>query len=34
MKLNTPLRALVSRHTRELLRRYHAAGKLKTLLIE
>jgi len=30
MKLNTPLRALVSRHTRELLRRYHAAGKLKT----
>jgi len=30
MKLNTPLRALVSRHTRELLRRCHAAGKLKT----
>lgn len=30
MKLNTPLRVLVSRHTRELLRRYHAAGKLKT----
>ena len=30
MKANTPLRRLISRHTRELLRRYHKAGKLKT----
>lgn len=32
MKLHTPLRALISRHTRELLRRYHQAGKLKALI--
>jgi SNF2 family DNA or RNA helicase len=32
MKLHTPLRALISRHTRELLRRYHKAGKLKALI--
>jgi len=30
MKANTPLRRLISRHTRELLRRYHAQGKLMT----
>lgn len=30
MKAHTPLRRLISRHTRELLRRYHKAGKLKT----
>ena len=28
MKRHTPLRALISRHTRDLLRRYHQAGKL------
>jgi hypothetical protein len=32
MKLHTPLRALISRHTRELLRRYQQAGKLKALI--
>ncbi|NCC26725.1 MAG: helicase [Gammaproteobacteria bacterium] len=32
MKLHTPLRALISRHTRELLRRYREAGKLKALI--
>jgi len=32
MKGHTPLRALISRHTRELLRRYHQAGKLKALI--
>lgn len=30
MKANTPLRRLISRHTRELLRRYQKAGKLAT----
>jgi superfamily II DNA or RNA helicase len=30
MKTHSPLRALISRHTRELLRRYHQAGKLST----
>ncbi len=30
IKRSTPVRALVSRHTRELLRAYHAAGKLST----
>jgi hypothetical protein len=30
MKAQTPLKHLISRHTRELLRRYHKAGKLKT----
>ena len=30
MKGYSPLRALISRHTRELLRRYHQAGKLST----
>ena len=28
MKAHTPLRRLISRHTRQLLRRYHQAGKL------
>lgn len=28
MRANTPTRRLISRHTRELLRRYHRAGKL------
>ncbi len=32
MKGHTPLRALISRHTRELLRRYTQAGKLKALI--
>jgi superfamily II DNA or RNA helicase len=30
MKAQTPLKHLISRHTRELLRRYHKAGKLET----
>ncbi|MDE0417762.1 MAG: SNF2-related protein [bacterium] len=30
LKMNTPIRRLVSRHTRELLRRYHEAGMLST----
>ncbi|MBL26615.1 MAG: helicase [Rhodospirillaceae bacterium] len=30
MLSNTPIRRLVSRHTRELLRRYHKAGQLDT----
>jgi hypothetical protein len=30
MRLHTPIGRLVSRHTRELLRRYHKAGKLST----
>ena len=30
MRANTPLRRLVSRHTRELLRRYFQAGRLST----
>jgi SNF2 family DNA or RNA helicase len=30
MRLNTPINRLVSRHTRELLRAYFKAGKLKT----
>lgn len=34
MKANTPVRRLVSRHTRELLRRYFKAGKLKTRIAD
>lgn len=30
MKAYSPLKRLISRHTRELLRRYHKAGKLQT----
>ena len=30
MRLNTPVNRLVSRHTRELLRKYFKAGKLTT----
>ena len=34
MRLHTPIRHLVSRHTRELLRRYFRAGKLPTSIAE
>ncbi len=34
MRANTPLRRLVSRHTRELLRRYFKAGTLTTRIAE
>ena len=34
MRSQTPVRHLVSRHTRELLRRYHKAGLLKTPVAE
>ncbi len=34
MRANTPLRRLVSRHTRELLRRYFQAGMLSTLIAD
>lgn len=34
MRLNTPINRLVSRHTRELLRRYYKAGKLKTRIAD
>ena len=34
MRANTPLRRLVSRHTRELLRRYFKAGRLTTRIGE
>lgn len=34
MKANTPVRHLVSRHTRELLRRYFKVGKLKTRIAD
>ena len=34
MRANTPIRRLVSRHTRELLRRYFRAGMLTTLIAE
>lgn len=34
MRANTPVSRLVSRHTRELLRRYHAAGKLSSRIAE
>jgi len=30
MRASSPVRRLISRHTRELLRKYHAAGKLST----
>ena len=30
LRAHTPIRRLISRHTRELLRRYAAAGKLST----
>ena len=34
MRANTPIRRLVSRHTRELLRRYFKAGLLTTLIAD
>ena len=34
MQGSTPVRALVSRHTRELLRRYHREGRLETRIAE
>ena len=34
MRAHTPLRHLVSRHTRDLLRRYHRAGMLETPIAE
>lgn len=34
MRSTTPVSKLVSRHTRDLLRRYHAAGKLSTPIAE
>ncbi len=34
LRANTPLRQLVSRHTRELLRRYYQAGMLSTPIAE
>jgi hypothetical protein len=34
MKRNTPIARLVSRHTRDLLRRYHKAGKLSTRIAD
>ena len=34
MKAHTPVRRLVSRHTRELLRRYHRAGLLDTRIAD
>lgn len=34
MKAHTPLRRLISRHTRELLRRYFQAGKLDTTIAQ
>jgi hypothetical protein len=34
MRLNTPINRLVSRHTRELLRAYFKAGKLKTRIAD
>ncbi|MDO9713490.1 DEAD/DEAH box helicase [Paracraurococcus lichenis] len=34
MRLNTPINRLVSRHTRELLRAYYKAGKLKTRIAD
>jgi superfamily II DNA or RNA helicase len=34
MQGSTPVRALVSRHTRELLRRYHREGRLQTRIAE
>lgn len=34
MRLNTPINRLVSRHTRELLRAYHKAGKMTARIAE
>ncbi len=34
MRRNTPIARLVSRHTRDLLRRYHKAGTLKTRIAD
>ena len=34
MRVNTPVRRLVSRHTRELLREYHRRGLLKTRIAD
>jgi ERCC4-related helicase len=34
MRRNTPVARLVSRHTRDLLRRYHKAGKLSTRIAD
>lgn len=34
MKANTPLKRLISRHTRELLRKYFKAGKLQTRIAD
>lgn len=34
MRRNTPVARLVSRHTRDLLRRYHRAGKLSTRIAD
>ena len=34
MRAHTPIRSLVSRHTRELLRRYHKAGRLSARIAD
>jgi SNF2 family DNA or RNA helicase len=34
IRFNSPINRLISRHTRELLRKYHKAGKLKTRIAD